>query len=423
MMSPPLPHAQLEEPLLARELWSLDPQLVFLNHGSFGACPREVLAAQQRERDALERSPVAYYLREAPHKIQEARARFAALLAAPLEGLCLTQNASEGVATALAAVRWRAGDEVVVSRDAYGACLKMLKELSLREGVTVRLAETPMGVRDFDDEEAYERWSRGVIRAFEEQCGPETRLFLIDHITSPTALVYPVEELLELAVHQGALSLIDGAHAPGHVPIELTALKPDFYTGNAHKWLMSPKSCAALYLGERWRAQVKPLVISHGYDQPPSERLHALFDWTGTRDLSAWTTLPFTLDWLEARGGWELIAARNHQLVCAARRLLIEALWRADESAELSLAPERALGQMAALPVPAALTEAARREVGAQPLHPLQEWLYRKGFEVPVIPSPYLGAPDLIRISAQAYNRLADYERLAELLCELRRAA
>lgn len=414
---PQLKDLPLDVPLINPEAWHLDSSLTFLNHGSFGACPREVLRAQRAEMEALERSPVSYYLREAPEKLKRSRERFAELLGAPSEGLCLVVNASEGVATALRAVKWRAGDEVVVSRDAYGACLKMLSDLSCQRGVTVRLAETPFGVEGHDDTDAYERWTKGVIEAFEAQCSPDTRLLLIDHITSPTALVFPAQALSELAVQQGALSLIDGAHAPGHVEVNLASLSPDFYTGNAHKWLMSPKSCAALYVGPRWRAQLTPLIISHGYDAPNEQRLHAQFDWTGTRDLSAWAALPHCLDWIEAQGGWRLIAARNHELVCEARERLMEVLWRGQEAPNMP--PKEALGQMASLPVPSALSERARAVVGLSELHPLQEWLYRHQVEVPVIPSPYAGSPDLLRISAQAYNCRADYERLAELLTQL----
>jgi isopenicillin-N epimerase len=280
----------------------------------------------------------------------------------------------------------------------------------------VRIAETPFGVKDPKAPGAYERWSKQVVEAFEAQCSPETRLLLIDHITSPTALVFPVQELIELAVHQGALSLVDGAHAPGHVRVNLSELSPDFYIGNAHKWLMSPKSCAALYVGERWRSQLSPLVISHGYDASPERRLHAQFDWTGTRDLSAWVTLPATLDWLERHGGWQSIVARNHELIIKARASLVRQMWG---DAEPSLPPEQALGQMASIPVPAELTAKARLAIGCSTLHPLQEWLFQRSVEVPVIPSPYTGAPDLLRISAQAYNTLADYERLAERLSEL----
>lgn len=414
-MSQPFLHP-LDEPLIDLSAWHLDPSLTFLNHGSFGACPREVLRAQRAEQETLERSPVAYFLRSIPERLERSRARFSELLGASTEGLCLVSNASEGVATALRAVRWRAGDEVVVSRDAYGACLKMLSELSRQRGVTVRIAETPFGVEEPSASGSYERWSKEVVEAFEMQCSPETRLLLIDHITSPTALVFPVQELVELAVHQGALSLVDGAHAPGHVMVNLSELRPDFYTGNAHKWLMSPKSCAALYVGERWRTQVSPLVISHGYDAPPERRLHAQFDWTGTRDLSAWVTLPETLDWLERHGGWQAIATRNHALIIEARARVVRQLWGDEEPL---LPPEQAIGQMASIPVPAELTEKAKRAIGSSTLHPLQEWLFRREIEVPVIPSPYPGAPDLLRISAQAYNTLSDYERLTERLSEL----
>lgn len=422
-------HAPLSTPSLSPDLWSLDPHLTFLNHGSFGACPREIIAEYRRYQDLLERSPVAFFVREAPALLSEARSRFARELGAPPEGLCLVTNASEGVATALAALDWVPGDEVVISRDGYGACKQMLRALAVRFGVVTRLAPTPFApvahaahVAQASAGDA-EAWRRGVVRGFESVSGPKTRLWLIDHITSPTALILPVERLVARARALGVVSLVDGAHAPGHVEVDLRALSPDFYTGNAHKWLMSPKGCAALYIGEggpreeRWRERVTPLVVSHGYGAPEAQRLHALFDWTGTRDLSAWCALPHTLDWLEARGGWRALAARNRALALAARALLVEALWG---STPPPLPPEGVLGQMAAVPLPAAVVERARGASGEAAasvgVHPLQQWLFERGVEVPVIPAPYEGAPDYIRVSAQAYNALPQYERLAGLL-------
>lgn len=415
----------LTQPFLHPELWYLDPELIFLNHGSFGACPRELIECQRAEQVALERSPVAYFLRETPNKFKLARARFAELLAADQQGVCLVSNASEGVATALNTIKWKAGDEVVVSRDAYGACLKMLRHLSKQYGVKIRLAQAPFAIEDHRESGAYQRWTKAVIHAFAEQCNADTRLLLIDHITSPTGLIYPVQSLIELAVHQGALSLVDGAHAPGHVDINLGVLQPDFYTGNAHKWLMSPKSCAILYVGDRWRNQINPLIISHGYDAVDGARLHALFDWTGTRDLSSWMVLPQTLDWLSFHGGWSTFASRNHHLVSQARDLICQAMWDPDPLPFLP--PIEALGQMASIPVNPRITAQAQAQLFdlnvqslPQSIHPLQQWLYQQKIEVPVIPSPYEGAPDFLRISAQVYNSLGEYERLAELLSSLK---
>jgi isopenicillin-N epimerase len=426
-------HPTLSTPQLSPELWTLNPALTFLNHGSFGACPRDIIAEYRRYQDLLERSPVAFFVREAPALLSEARSRFARELSAPPEGLCLVTNASEGVATTLSALDWEPGDEVVISRDGYGACKQMLRALSARFGVVTRLAPTPfapvahaahVAQASVGDAEA---WRQEVVRGFESVSGPSTRLWLIDHITSPTALIFPVERLVERARALGVVSLVDGAHAPGHVEVDVGALGADFYTGNAHKWLMSPKGCAALYISERgprgeaWRERVTPLVVSHGYSAPPPLRLHALFDWTGTRDLSAWCALPYTLGWLEARGGWRALASRNRALALAARALLVEALWGAHSP---PLPPEGALGQMAAVPLPGDLVARARalsgEQAGRYGLHPLQQWLFERGVEVPVIPAPYEGAPDFIRVSAQAYNALPQYERLAELLRALR---
>ena len=177
-------------------------------------------------------------------------------------------NASEGVATALDAVDWTPGDEIIISQDSYPACRHMLTVLATRYQLKISVAHTP-----FAGEVGL--WKRHVIEAFQAQMTPRTRLILIDQITSPTALCYPVHELVQLAREHGLISLVDGAHGPGQLEINLHALSPDFYVGNAHKWLMTPKSCALFYVAPAWRERTFPRVVSHGFLAPASQRFHA----------------------------------------------------------------------------------------------------------------------------------------------------
>ena len=202
-------------PLIDPELWHLDPALQFLNHGSYGACPKEILEVQRAIQLSMERSPVHFMLQQLPELTRKARECLSDLLSADPEHLVFVSNASEGVATALDAISWRSGDEVVLSQDSYPACRHMLTELSKRHGLKIKVALTPFAgvARSRSKSEHHQMWDQEICEAFRAQCNERTRLILIDHITSPTALIYPVRQLIELANEFGAVSLVDGAHA------------------------------------------------------------------------------------------------------------------------------------------------------------------------------------------------------------------
>ena len=420
---------EINHPLIELEEWTINPEITFLNHGSFGACPRTLLKAQRDLTDALEYDPVHFMLYQLPELIQESRLELSRFLHGRAEGFVFIENASAGVATALASIKWRPGDEVILSQDSYPACRHMLTELARRYKLVLKIAETPFALTSSEAQSL----SSVIVSAFRAQISERTRLILIDHITSPTALVYPARELVELARATGALSLVDGAHAPGQLALDLDRVGADFYVGNLHKWVFTPKSCAFLYVAPERRDSLLPHVISHGYLAVAQERYHALFDWTGTRDYSAACVSPRALKWIEMRCGWDRLRARNHHLVVAARALIMEALW--DEPLP-ALPPVSALGHMAAIPLPEALArveesrarqnredrESEPKPIGsaaARALHPVQVALRARGFEVPVIHTAH-GV--MIRISAQAYNTLSDYQALARALCELQLA-
>ena len=410
--------ASMTSALIAPSYWRLDPSLTFLNHGSFGACPIEILDAQSKVRNEMERSPVRFNLLRLPALYEEARTSVAPLLGLSPEEVLFVSNASEGISIALRSIDWQSGDEVIISQDSYPACRHMLTELSRREGLVIKVAMTPFGG---------ERWAEEVIEAFTEQVSEKTKLVLIDHITSPTALVYPVKALIALADKIGAFSLVDGAHAPGQLNLEIQELRPSFYVGNAHKWLMCPKSCAVLYVSPNLRQRTNPLVISHGYLAKGEGRSRALFDWMGTRDYSAMAVLPYTVKWINQRcGDFASLRAHNNKLCREARALLIDLLWSGHSVP--SLPPESALAHMAAIPVPPHLSERfiSDPSVNSPPsssasagrVHPLQRALWSEGYEIPVIPSAH-GL--MIRLSAQAYNDLEQYLRLANTLSHLER--
>lgn len=383
-----------------REHWDLDPEVVFLNHGSFGACPRVVLAAQSELRARLERQPVRFFVRELPALLDAARDELAAFVGADPADLVFVRNATEGVAAVLASIELAPGDELVITDHGYNACNNAVRHVASRTGARVVEARIPFPIAG----------PAAAVEAIEAALSPRTRLVLVDHVTSPTGLVLPVAAIVAAARARGVECLVDGAHAPGMLPLDLNALGAAYYTGNLHKWVCAPKGAALLHVRRDRHAGLHPAVISHGYNAPrPRSQLHVEFDWTGTSDPTPWLCVPAALRAVAALvpGGWPEVRARNHALACAGRRIVAAAL-----GAELP-APEDMLGSLASVALPPG--PAAPQ---ATPLYtdPLQDaLLFRHGIEVPIPPWP---APPrrLLRISAQLYNETGDYEALARAL-------
>jgi isopenicillin-N epimerase len=377
----------------------IDSDVVFLNHGSFGACPDPVLEAQTQWRDRLERRPVSFFARELEGLLGDARGRLAGVVGADPEDLAFVQNATTGVNTVLRSVRLDPGDQVLTTDHAYGACRNAMEWVAARRSARLVVAEVPFPLCDSDE----------VVEAILERVTARTRLAVIDHVTSPTALVFPIGRLVAELQAAGVDVLVDGAHAPGMVGLDLEALGAAYYTGNCHKWLCAPKGAGFLHVRRDRRDLVAPLVVSHGLTsrRPGRDRFRSMFDWVGTADPSPYLSVPAAIDFLEglAPGGVLGVAAANRALVIEARLLLLEALGIG------APAPEGMLGSMAAVPLPNGDSEAAWRV-----FDPLQDRLWQvHGIEVPVIAWP--AAPRrLLRISAQHYNTLDDYRRLTAAL-------
>jgi isopenicillin-N epimerase len=386
--------------------WRLDPDVTYLNHGSFGACPEPVLAVQRELRDRLERQPVAFLDRELPPLLDDARERVGAFLGADTDGLAFVANATTGVNAVLHSLRFAPGDELLTNDHEYNAILTTLQEVGRRDGARVVVAPVPFPTLG-DDE---------VVAAMLGAVTPRTRLAVISHITSPTALILPIERIVRELDARGIDTLVDGAHAPGMVPLALDALGAAYYTGNGHKWLCGPKGAAFLWVRADRREAIRPTVISHGANDPRTDRsrFRLEFDWTGTADPSAALALPAAIDWMAAQdpGGWPAIMAANHALAVTGRDLLATTL------GVPSPAPDAMLGSMAALPIPGLETDAA-----AVALH--DALIDEEHIEVPFPTWPVRGARGrpgdpptsvLVRVSAQRYNDLGDLERLAAAL-------
>jgi len=389
-----------------RTPWRLDPSISFLNHGSFGACPAPVLEAQRVWRERMELEPVRFLDRELDMHLGEVRDRLAAFLVADPDGLAFVPNATAGVSTVLASLRFQPGDELLACDHEYNASLNALRAAAARDGARVVIVHVPFPIHDPSQ----------VVEAYLEAVTPRTRLALVSHVTSPTALVMPVAAIVRELDRRGVDTLVDGAHAPGMVPVDLRALDAAYWTGNAHKWLCAPKGAAVLHVRSDKRDAIRPLAISHGMNDPRSDRsrYRLLFDWTGTPDPTPWLAIPAAIRFVGGvhPDGWTGLMAANAAKARAGRDVICAAL------GVPAPAPDSMLGSMAAIPLPNLAPSASAAER-------LQVALFDDDrIEVPIIPFPVRGAladgegPQsvLVRISAQAYNRPDEYAFLADRL-------
>ena len=387
-----------------RQHWGLDPEITFLNHGSFGACPLAVLEHQRQLRERMERQPVQFLARELEPLLDEARAELASFLGAAAEDLAWLSNATTGVNAVLQSLAFGPGDELLTTDHEYNACRNALEHVAGRSGATVVVAPVPFPLGSPDE----------VVDAVLSRVTARTRLALIDHVTSPTGLVLPIERLVRELAGRGVETLVDGAHAPGMLELSLDELGAAYFTGNCHKWLCAPKGAAFLHVRRDRRNRVRPLVISHGANSPRRDRsrYHLEFDWTGTDDPTAWLSVPAAIRFMGGlvEGGWPELRRRNRRLALQARDELCRAL-----GVEPGC-PDEMVGSMAALPLPPG---APGSTTSALYTDELQSALLRRfQIEVPIIPWPAPPAR-LVRISAQVYNRPEQYRRLAAALVEL----
>ncbi len=381
-----------------KNLFLLEPSLVFLNHGSFGASPAEVLERQQAWQREMERNPVEFLGRRSAKLLEQARGKLAEYLGARPEHLIFVPNATTAVNTVARSMPLREGDEILTTDHEYGACDNTWDFVCRRTGARYLRAEIPL---PFRAQEFAERvWSKVT---------PRTRVLYLSHITSATALIFPLAELCRRARQAGILTVIDGAHAPGHIPLDLDELGADFYTGNCHKWLCAPKGAAFLHARPEQHQALDATVVSWGYSAEiaghtgfdaytGSTPLERRLQWQGTRDLSAFLTVPAAIEF-QARHHWESVRRDCHALAA-------ETLGRICELTGLPpICADADFGQMVAIPVP------------AMDANLLKQTLFeRYRIEVPV--TSHQGRL-FVRISVQGYNTRADAEALVRAVGEI----
>jgi len=386
--------------------WDLDPEITFLNHGSFGACPRIVLEHQQQLRARLEREPVLFLHRQLESLLDPARAELARFVGCEGDDLAFVANATTGVNTVLRSLRLQPGDELLTTDHEYNACRNALDYVAGRSGARIVSAAIPFPIRD----------PQQVIDRVLAMVTAHTKLLLIDHVTSPTGLVMPVGPLVAALRERGIETLVDGAHAPGMLPLELAALGVGYYTGNCHKWLCTPKGSALLFVRRDLQAGIRPLAISHGANSARTDRsrFRLEFDFTGTDDPTPFLCVPTALRFLASLlpGGIAALQQHNRNLALAGRAVLCREL--GSEPA----APESMIGSLASV----VLRPSNALPVPPHGLDPLQVLLFeRHRIEVPVMRWPHPPVR-LLRISPQIYNSIGQYEHLARVVAAAERA-
>jgi len=385
--------------------WWLDPEITYLNHGTVGATPRRVLDAQHAWQRRIEAQPARFLFRElmrltadapgapgAPRPLlRQAADAVADFVGARGDDLVFVDNASTGINAVLRSIALQPGDEILVLDQAYGAVVNAARFVARKAGATVVTVATPWP--------ADEATPAATVAALERALTPRTRLAILDHISSQTALILPVAEMAARCRAHGVPVLVDGAHAPGAIALDVAALGADWVVGNLHKWAFAPRACGFLWVAPAQRATLHPPVISWGLDVGLAQE----FDWTGTRDPSAMLAAPDGLAFMREVLGLEAMRDWNHGLVWRMAHALAARWGRPFDT------PESLVGCMASVPLPARI--AALGEAAAPAL---KDWLlHERRIEAQVLA---IRGEAWVRLAAQVYNDEADYERLAEAI-------
>ena len=371
----------------------IDRSVIFLNHGSFGACPRPVFETYQDWQRQLERQPVEFLGRRAIDLLADARGELAQYLNVDTDDVVYFSNPTTAINMVARSLNLEPGDEILTTDHEYGAMDRTWRYVCERIGAKYLQQSIHLPVTTRDD----------FLESFWAGVTPRTSVIFISHITSPTALTFPVTEICQRARKAGLISIVDGAHAPGHIPLDLMAIDADIYTGACHKWLCAPKGAAFLYARKDIQPILDPLVVSWGYQSeiPGSSQFIDYHEWQGTRDLAAFLSVPSAIHY-QKEHSWELVRERCHELACQARSE-INRLTNLD-----ALSPDSPdwFYQMVTLRHPAEVDHEL-----------LKERLYNE-YKIEILSHLWQEQP-FIRLSFQAYNDASDLDKLVEALKEI----
>ncbi|MDA0841286.1 MAG: aminotransferase class V-fold PLP-dependent enzyme [Planctomycetota bacterium] len=382
----------------------LEPDLVFLNHGSFGSCPLAVLEKQQELRNRMERQPVQFLVRDLESLLNAARIELANFVGANPDCLVFVLNVTSAANAVLRSLEFEPGDELLTTDHEYNACKNILDFVAKRSDARVVVAPVPFPISNPSE----------ITEALLAAVTNRTRIALVDHVTSQTGMVFPAREIVHALHERGVDTFIDGAHAPGMLPLDLQDLGAAYYGGNCHKWLCSPKGAGFLYVREDKQDSILPTSISHGYNRGATEHsaLWNQFFWRGTDDPTAFLCVPESLKFMGELlpGGWKELMKRNHEL----------ALWGQTEICNtlgiLPPCPPEMVGAVAPVKLPDSTTEDPVTFLYGSPLQ--DKLLDPYKIEVPIIPWPSRRSR-IARLSAQIYNTPEQYIHFAQALKQL----
>jgi isopenicillin-N epimerase len=377
---------------MLKDLFLLDPEITFLNFGSFGACPKEIFDDYQRWQLLLEREPVQFIIRDGFEYLDLSRKSLAAYIGCSFDDIIFTTNPTYAINTIVNGLPLHSGDEILTTDLEYGAMDRTWEYHALRKGWTYKKAHIPLPIQSKDR----------FLEAFWKGFSSKTKVVFISQITSSTGLILPVEEICKEAKARGLITIVDGAHVPGHIPLNLGELGADFYTGACHKWMMAPKGCSFMYVTKPFQELLDPLVISWGYksDTPSDSKYFDYHQFNGTRDFSAFLTIPAALNFRE-KHDWESVSAHCRQLVRSNVQRTANFFQTEPLSADFSF-----YGQMCSTPVQCTNPAKLQREL-----------FERFNIEIPVMQH---NGQCYIRFSIQAFNSENQIDALFEALNQLR---
>lgn len=370
----------------------LSPDITFLNHGSFGACPKPIFNEFQRFQLELESEPVDFIQRKQPQYLKTARESLAGYVGCQAGDLFFTSNPTFAINVIMRSLHLKEGDEILSTNQEYGAMDRTWNFYCKKSGAKYIRQNISLPIVSKEQ----------IIEEFWKGYNSNTKVVFLNHMSSATALIFPVKEICDKAQQLGLITIVDGAHVPGHIDLNLSELNPDYYTGTLHKWMLAPKGSSFLYVKPEFQNDLEPLVVSWGYESvaPGESQFLDYHELQGTRDVSAFLCTPKVVEFLE-ENNWKAISESCKQIVLDNYQRFCDLL----NTKPLSPLTNEFLGQMASVPIN--VTNAAE----------LKELLYSKyNIQIPVMP---LNGNYYIRYSINAYNSQADLDKLYSALEEI----